>query len=110
MAPLDRRDRFARTAAAQPALAKHPTPTMLELVTKQTRFRPPRKIRKEGEEEDDSPEMNAVEGAAVVALGMSALTFARLRLRRVTAEKAIIKKLWEQHTTVRELRLDAEAA
>lgn len=49
------------------------------------------------------------QGAASVALGASALVFARMRLKRIAKEKGLIKQMWESHTTVRGLRMAAEA-
>lgn len=89
-------------------------PTPLELVTKKTQFRPPREYvtkDKDGklETKKDSPQEESVFGAATVALGLSVLAFARLRLKRIAAEKQLITQMWDAHTTVRGLRVAAEA-
>ena len=90
------------------ALARKPTP--LEMFTRKTQFRPPRISKdKDGKDKKDSPESEYIGGASVVALGLSALAFARLRVRRASTEKALIQKMWDQHTTVKGLRLAAEA-
>ena len=86
------------------------TPTPLEMFTRKTQFRPPRISKDEhGKDKKDSPESEYIGGASVVALGLSALAFARLRLRRASTEKVLIQKMWDQHTTVKGLKLAAEA-
>ena len=95
-----------------PPPARVPTrkPTPLELVSRKTRFRPPReRVTEDGKKVRDDPKERSGYGAATVALGLSALGFARLRLRRIAAEKRLIKQMWDQHTTVRGLRIAAEA-
>ena len=83
---------------------RHPSP--IELMTERTQYRPPR-IDKDGKADD--PWVQSNYGKLTVALGTSAMAFAVMRLRRVKAEKLLIANMWKEHTSVRSLRMAAEA-
>ena len=85
-------------------------PTPLEMLSKKTQYRPPRiKKDKDGKTKEDSPQAEYSSGASTVVLGVSAMVFAAMRMKRIATEKTLIKKMWDQHTTIRGLRLTAEA-
>ena len=66
-----------------PPPARVPTrkPTPLELVSRKTRFRPPReRVTEDGKKVRDDPKERSGYGAATVALGLSALASSALIL------------------------------
>ena len=66
-----------------------------------SRYREP-VINSKGEEEE-SPANQALRGATLMAIGMLAINFARLSMKRVSREMPIISKMWEANTTVASL-------
>jgi hypothetical protein len=89
-------------------------PTRKELImrdpTAVLMYRKPRSYKdKHGHVKYDSPKDQSASGKMLVALGMSALGFASVCIRRVRVEKQIIHQMWKANTTIAGLRAQAAA-